>query len=409
MSTVLDKFLRYVKIDTQSDGASESNPSTEKQFDLAKILVAECEAIGLQNVILTEKCHVLAELPANTDKAGIPVIGFNAHMDTSPDYSGKDVKPRLVKYEGGEIVLNEEEGVVLSPKDFPSLKSKVGKTLVVTDGMTLLGADDKAGVAEIMTAMEFLIGHPEIEHGTIKVCFTPDEEIGRGVEHFEYEKFGADFAYTMDGGEVGGIEFENFNACSAFVDVHGRMVHPGSAKDKMIHAANIAMEFHAMLPAQMRAEHTEGYDGFFHLHEFSGNVDAAKMMYIVRDHDREKFEAKKRLMLSAASYLNQKHGNDVVDVTLVDSYFNMREKVEPVMHIVETAKEAMVALGIEPVVEPIRGGTDGARMSFQGLPTPNLFTGGHNYHGRYEYAVVETMELAVQLIVKIVNLYATKA
>ena len=408
MSAVIDKFLRYVKIDTESDASSETNPSTQKQFDLAKMLVAECEEMGLKNVTLTDKCHVLAELPANTDK-DVPVIGFNAHMDTSPDYSGKDVKPRLLTYEGGDIVLNEEEGIVLSPNDFPSLKDKVGKTLIVTDGMTLLGADDKAGVAEIMTAVEYLIQHPEIEHGTVKVCFTPDEEIGRGVEHFEYDLFGADFAYTMDGGQLGGITYENFNACSAFVKVNGLMVHPGSAKDKMVHAANIAMELHAMLPAQMRAEHTEGYEGFFHLHKFSGDVNSADMMYIIRDHDKEKFEQKKKLMMNAVAYMNVKHGENVVELNLVDSYFNMKEKIEPVMHIVDTAKEAMLSLGIEPITEPIRGGTDGARMSFQGLPTPNLFTGGHNYHGRYEYAVVETMELAWQLIVKIVNTYAKRA
>lgn len=408
MSKVVENFLRYVKVDTESDGSSESNPSTEKQFDLAKMLVAECEALGLANVELTEKCHVLAELPANTDK-DVPVIGFNAHMDTSPDFSGKDVKPRLFVYEGGEIVLNEAEEIVMSPKDFPSLDDKIGKTLIVTDGMTLLGADDKAGVAEIMTAMEFLIEHSEIEHGTVKICFTPDEEIGRGVEHFEYKKFGADFAYTMDGGQLGGITYENFNAASAFITVHGRMVHPGAAKNKMIHAVNLAIELHNLLPVQMRPEHTDGYEGFFHLHKFEGGVEQAEMMYIIRDHDADLFAHKKKMMLNAVAFMNQKHGAERVELSLVDSYFNMKEKIEPVMHVVDTAREAMVALGIEPITEPIRGGTDGARMSFRGLPTPNLFTGGHNYHGRFEYAVVETMELAVQLIVKIVNLYAVKS
>lgn len=407
MSSVIDRFLQYVTIDTTSDHGSDSNPSTHKQFDLANLLVEECKQLGLANVYLSGKCHVLAELPANTNK-DIPVIGFNAHMDTSPDYSGTNVKPSIVEYLGGDLVVNEETGITLSPTQFPFMKKMVGKHLIIPDGTTLLGADDKGGIAEIMAAVEYLLNHPEIPHGTVKICFTPDEEIGRGVDHFEYERFGADFAYTIDGGEVGTITYENFNAASAKITLTGRSIHPGTAKGKMLNAARVAMELDAMLPVEQKPEYTENYEGFFHLLDIQGSIPSASLWYIIRDHDMAKFTEKKQLLESAVIYINTKYGAGTAQCNIVDSYFNMKEKIEPVMHIVETAIEAMKELGIEPKIEPIRGGTDGARMSYEGLPTPNLFDGGYNAHGPYEFAVVEEMELAVQTIVKIIERYARK-
>jgi len=408
VSHLIDRFLAYVQIDTTSDFTSPSNPSTKKQFDLANILKQECEQLGLANIVLTDKCHLLAELPANTDKT-IPIIGFNAHMDTSPDFSGTNVDPRIIPYQGGEIVLNEETNVILSPEQFPVMKDMVGLHLIVPDGTTLLGADDKAGIAEIMTAIEYLVEHPEIEHGTIKICFTPDEEIGRGVHHFEYELFGADFAYTLDGGRLGTVTYENFNAAHAEINIRGRSIHPGTAKNQMINALRVAMELEGLLPAAARPEYTEKFEGFFHLTRMEGSVPLAHCEYILRDHDMQKFQQKKELMQKACDFLNLKYGESTVECKITDSYYNMREKIEPVMHIVENAIEAMRCLDIEPRIEPIRGGTDGAQMSYQGLPTPNLFDGSYNGHGPYEFAVVEHMELAVQTILKIIERYTQAA
>ena len=405
MSTVIDNFLRYIQIDTISDHFSETNPSTQKQFDLAKLLVEECNALGLKNVVLTQKCHILAELPGNTDK-DVPVIGFNAHMDTSPDYSGTNVTPSIIEYTGGDLILNKETGITLSPEAFPFMNDMIGQHLIVPDGTTLLGADDKAGVAAIMSAMEYLIDHPEIKHGTVKICFTPDEEIGRGVEHFQYDLFGADFAYTVDGGPIGTITYENFNAASAKINITGKSIHPGTAKGKMVNAGRIAMELDAMLPVEQKPEYTEKYEGFFHLLEIKGSITEASLWYIIRDHNMEKFIAKKQLIQDACNYLNTKYGDELVKCEVKDSYYNMKEKIVPVMHIIDNAIAAMEELGIEPRIEPIRGGTDGARMSYQGLPTPNLFYGGYNAHGPYEFAVVEEMEKTVQVIVKIIERYA---
>lgn len=407
MSSVIKRFLQYVKIDTTSDHNSETNPSTQKQFDLANLLKKECEELGLENILLTDKCHLLAELPGNSTKQ-LPVIGFNAHLDTSPDLSGFNVNPRIISYDGGEVVLNAELGIKLSPSDFPNLKNLEGKTLITTDGTTLLGADDKAGIAEIMAAIEYLVEHPEIEHGTIKICFTPDEEIGRGVLFFDYNTFAADFAYTLDGGQVGSITYENFNAASAVVTIQGRSIHPGDAKNKMINAARVAIELNSLLPVEQKPEYTENHEGFFHLHSINGSVETAEMTYIIRDHDSQKFKHKKDLIQSAADFINQKYDLSLVQVAVKDSYYNMREKIEPVMYIVDIAIEAMQSLNIEPRVVPIRGGTDGAHMSYHGLPTPNLFTGGYNAHGRYEIAVVEEMEQAVQTILKIIELSVVK-
>lgn len=405
---VLERFLRYIAIDTQSDEGSESSPSSAKQFDLAKLLKKELEELGLKNVSLDEHGYVMAELPANTDKK-IPAIGFIAHMDTSPDMSGADIKPQTLKnYDGGDIVINKALGLTLSVKEFPELKMYKGQTLITTDGTTLLGADDKAGIAEIMTALEYLVQHPEMKHGTIKIGFTPDEEVGRGVDHFDVKKFGADFAYTMDGGMVGELEYENFNAAMASITIQGRNIHPGYAKDKMKNAIIIGMELNDLLPVDQRPEFTVGYEGFYHIMKFEGTVEKATVKYIIRDHDRAKFEAKKVFITRAVEFLNQKYGSGVVGLELKDQYFNMREKVEPVFHVVETAKKAMELCGVEPHVVPIRGGTDGSRLSYMGLPCPNIFAGGHNFHGKLEYVVVESMEKAVAVILKIVELYASK-
>lgn len=406
MSKVVERFLSYVAYDTKSDGETGVTPSTPGQMVLAKKLVEELKEIGMSDVTIDENGYVMATLPANTDK-NIPTIGFIAHMDTAPDYSGANVNPQFVEnYDGGDIKLNET--TVLSPKDFPELKDYIGKTLITTDGNSLLGADDKAGIAEIITAMEYLINNPEIKHGTIKVGFTPDEEIGAGADHFDVEKFNADFAYTLDGGGIGEIEYENFNAASAKIVVNGRNVHPGSAKNKMINSQFIGMELNSMLPAEERPEHTEGYEGFYMLNGFSGSVERTEMSYIIRDFFKDSFEAKKANIIKIAEELNKKYGEGTVEITVKDSYYNMKEKVEPVMHVVDTAVEAMKALDIVPKVVPIRGGTDGARLSYMGLPTPNLFAGGHNFHGKFEFVPTESIEKAVELVVKIIDLYTNK-
>ena len=408
MKNMVQRFLKYVTIDTKSDHESESFPSTKSQFDLAKLLVEELKALGLEDAVMDENCYVMATLPSNcnTDKT-IPTIGFIAHMDTSPDMSGKDVKPQMVEnYDGQDIVLNQEKNIILSPTDFPDLKNYVGKTLITTDGTTLLGADNKAGIAEIISALEYLVQNPEVQHGTIKVAFTPDEEVGHGADRFDVEKFGADFAYTIDGGEVGELEYENFNAAGVKILVHGRNIHPGTAKNRMVNSMEIAMELHAMLPENQKPQYTEGYEGFFLLTGIRGDVEETKCGYIIRDHCKNKFEEKKSLIKNAVDFLNGKYGEGTINLTVTDNYFNMKEKIEPVMHIVETARTAMEEVGVTPIIKPIRGGTDGARLSFMGLPCPNIFTGGHNFHGKYEYICVESMYKATEVILKIIELYS---
>ena len=409
MSDVIDRFLRYIKIDTESDVNSETCPSTLKQLDLARLLKKECDELGLSEVSLDENGYVMATLPANTSKT-VPVIGWIAHMDTSPDMSGKDVKAQWVEnYDGGDIVLNKEENIIMSPVDFPELKQYIGQRIITTDGTTLLGADDKAGIAAIMSAVKYLLEHPEIEHGTLKIGFTPDEEIGRGADLFDVKKFGADFAYTVDGGELGELEYENFNAAGAKIIIKGRSVHPGTAKDKMINAINIGMDIAAMLPPQMRPEHTEKYDGFFHLMRFNGSLERTTLEYIIREHDHEKFEWQKGLLEKAVDMANYKYGPGTAELLMSDQYYNMKEKILPVFHIIETAREAMLQLGIDPKIIPVRGGTDGARLSFEGLPCPNLFTGGHNAHGRFEYLPAESLEKSVEVILKVVEIYTSRA
>jgi len=406
MEKLLERFLRYVAIDTMSDENSETCPSTEKQYNLLNLLKKELEEMGMKEVALDENGYVYATLPANTDKK-VPVIGFISHVDTSPDMSGENVKPQIHKdYNGEDIILDKANNIVLTTSLFPELKKLKGHTLITTDGNTLLGADDKAGIAEILTAMDYLINHPEIKHGTIKVAFTPDEEIGRGVDKFNVKKFGAEYAYTMDGGSEGELEYENFNAAKLTVKIQGRNVHPGYAKDKMQNSMLIAMEYNQLLPVNMRPEFTQDYDGFFHLIKMEGTVENSTIVYIVRDHDREKFEAKKVMAKKVGDFLNERYGNDIVKVELVDQYFNMREKVEPVMHIVENAKKAMELAGVKPRVMPIRGGTDGSKLSYMGIPCPNIFAGGMNFHGRYEYVSLNTMQKAVEVIVKISEIYA---
>jgi tripeptide aminopeptidase len=406
MSEVVDRFLKYIKIDTESARASKTYPSTLKQLDLARLLRDELMEIGLQDVGLDEYGYVTATLPANIDKK-VPVVGFLAHMDTSPDMSGKDVKPQFVEnYNGGDIVLNQEKNIILSQQQFPDLKKYLGETLITTDGTTLLGADDKAGVAQIMTAMARLVAHPEIKHGTIKVGFTPDEEVGQGVDYFDVKKFGADFAYTLDGGEVGELQYENFNAAGAVLMVHGSNVHPGKAKNKMLNAILVAMEFNDLLPLFERPEFTDKYEGFNHIFLFNGTVEETRIEYIIRDHDREKFAAQKALMIKAAAFINEKYGSNTVDLTITDQYYNMKEMVEPHPEIMAAAKKAYEALGITPIYEPVRGGTDGSRLSYMGLPTPNLFTGGHYAHGKYEFIPVFALERGVDVIVKIAEVLA---
>ncbi len=399
-SKILDRFLRYVKVDTMSEFGVEKIPSTDKQWVLAKQIVEELKNIGLSDVSLDEHCYIMATLPANTDKK-IPTIGFVAHIDTSPDFIADKVNPQIwANYNGGDLVLNEKENIVLSVKEFPELPQFKGQTLITTDGTTLLGADDKAGVTEIVSAMEYLIEHPEIEHGTIRICFTPDEEVGRGADLFDVAKFGAEWAYTMDGSEVGELEYENFNAAYAKVKIQGKSVHPGYAKGKMINSTYLAAEFIQALPKLEVPEHTEGYEGFYHLNSMEGTVDATELLYIIRDHDREKFEARKQHFIHLVEEFNQQH-QDCITLELKDQYYNMREKVEPVMHIVDIAEQAMKDLDIVPKIKPIRGGTDGSRLSYMGLPCPNIFAGGLNFHGRFEYVPLESIVLATQVIVKI--------
>jgi tripeptide aminopeptidase len=402
-SSVVERFTRYVKIYTQSDHDSTTFPTTARQFDLARLLVDELHDLGLIDVLLDKNGYVYGTLPANTPAAA-PVIGFVAHMDTSPDLSGENVKPQLVEYAGGDIVLNREKGIVLSPQQFPDLEKYVGKTLITTDGTTLLGADDKAGVAEIMAALEYLAAHAEIKHGLIKVCFTPDEEVGYGADRFDVAGFGADFAYTMDGGEIGELQYENFNATAAKINIQGRSVHPGAAKKKMINASLVAIELNNMLPVEKRPENTEGYEGFYHLTHINGDVEVAELKYIIREHDRDTFEAMKANLQAIVDQLNVKYGGKRVSLGMKDTYYNMKEKIEPVMYVIDLARSAMEAVGVKPLVIPIRGGTDGARLSYMGLPCPNIFTGGHNAHGRYEYIPVFAMEKAVEVIVKIVQM-----
>ena len=399
--TIVERFLKYVSFDTQSAEDSETTPSTEKQWALARFLKEELEGIGLTEVEIDEHAYVYATLPANTDKP-LPTVGFIAHMDTSPDCSGKDVKPRIVKdYDGGDIVLDEAAGIVTSPKKFPELLDHVGEDIIVTDGHTLLGADDKAGIAEIVQAMVYLIAHPEIKHGRIRVGFNPDEEIGLGAHRFNVEKFGCDFAYTMDGGELGELEFENFNAASAKVEVTGVSVHPGYAKNKMVNAARVATEYASLMPAAETPERTAEYEGFYHLLGMNGNVEKASLTYIIRDHSRARFEERKEYAAAVGELLNKKYGAGTVKVTLADQYYNMREKVEPVMHIIDTALDAMKDCGIQPRVRAIRGGTDGAQLSFKGLPCPNIFAGGLNFHGPHEFLPIPSLEKASMVVVKI--------
>ncbi|MEA2106138.1 MAG: peptidase T [Bacteroidota bacterium] len=400
---ILNRFLRYIQIDTQSDENSKTYPSTQKQLDLARLLEKELKNLGLAEVELDNYGYVTATLPSNIKK-DIPVIGFFAHMDTAPDISGKDVKPQIFdNYDGKDISINKELNVCLSVKDFPELKNYTGQTIITASGDTLLGADDKAGIAEIMTAIETLINNPEIKHGTIKVAFTPDEEIGKGVDHFDIQKFGADYAYTLDGGPLGELEYENFNAASAKIKIQGRNIHPGYARGRMINAILVAAEMNDMLPLEQRPELTQDYEGFFHIIRFNGTVENAEIQYIIRDHNQQQFEHKKEIIKNIVALTNQKYNEEVATLELKDQYYNMREKVEPVMHIVENAKQAMLDLEITPDVKPIRGGTDGARLSYMGLPCPNLFTGGHNYHGKYEFIPLESMEKAVKVMLKIIE------
>ena len=406
---LVERFLRYVSFDSQSSEETRIAPSTPGQLVFAKYLKSELESLGLEEITLDEHGYLFATLPANTDKE-IPTIGFIAHMDTSPDMSGKDVTPRIVEnYNGSEIVLDAEERVVLSPAQFPELLDHKGEDLIVTNGKTLLGADDKAGIAEIVSAMAYLKEHPEIKHGKIRIGFNPDEEIGEGAHKFDVEKFGCEWAYTMDGGEVGELEFENFNAAAAKIIFKGRNVHPGYARHKMINSIRIANQFISMLPRHETPEHTEGYEGFYHLIGIQGDVEQTTLSYIIRDHDRSRFESRKREMAHLVRKINAEFGEDIAVLELRDQYYNMREKIEPVMHIIDTAFAAMEAVGVKPNVKPIRGGTDGAQLSFKGLPCPNIFAGGLNFHGRYEFVPVQNMEKAMKVIVKIAELVAQKA
>lgn len=405
---LVERFLKYVSFDTQSSEETEVTPSTPGQMVFAKYLKEELESLGLEDITLDEHGYLFATLPANIDKP-VPTIGFIAHMDTSPDMSGKDVSPRIVQnYDGSDIVLCAEENVVLSPSQFPELLDHKGEDLIVTNGKTLLGADDKAGIAEIVSAIVYLKEHPEIKHGKIRIGFNPDEEIGLGAHKFDVEKFGCDWAYTMDGGEIGELEFENFNAASAKITFKGHNVHPGYAKNKMINSIRVANRFCAMLPAHETPEHTEGYEGFYHLISFNGDVEQTTVAYIIRDHDRARFESRKKKIERFVSEINAEYGEGTATFELRDQYYNMREKIEPVMHIIDTAFAAMEAVGVKPNVKPIRGGTDGAQLSFKGLPCPNIFAGGLNFHGRYEFAPIQNMEKAMKVIVKIAELVAIK-
>tara|TARA_B110000967_G_scaffold97144_1_gene99712 strand:+ start:17500 stop:18732 length:1233 start_codon:yes stop_codon:yes gene_type:complete len=408
MQRILDRFLKYVQVDTQSDPNNPAFPSTEKQWDLARILLTELENIGMQEVELDKNCYLMATLPSNVSKE-VPTIGFVAHMDTSPDFSGTDVRPQIHRnYDGKALVLNRAQNVVLSPDYFEDLLLYKGQTLITTDGTTLLGADDKAGITEIVSAMEHLIEHPKIPHGKIRICFTPDEEIGKGAHLFDVNKFGAEWAYTMDGSQIGELEYENFNAASAKIVIKGKSVHPGYAKNKMVNSILIGNEFASKLPPAHVPEKTEGLEGFYHLHSSKGGIEETVLEYIVRDHDFEKFEKRKATLLEIAAHLNKKYGASVVDVELKDQYFNMKEKIEPVMHIVDIAKEAMEQAGVRPLIKAIRGGTDGSQLSFKGLPCPNIFAGGHHFHGKYEYVPLESMVKATEVITNIAHLTAKR-
>lgn len=405
---IQDRFIKYVKIDTESDPNNPKFPSTEKQWNLARLLENELKSIGLSDVTLDENCYVMATLPSNIDYK-VPTIGFISHIDTSPDFTGKNVNPQVIEnYDGKDILLNKEKNIVLSSNYFEDLLQYKGQTIITTDGTTLLGADDKAGITEIVSAMEFLIQNPNIKHGTIKVCFTPDEEVGKGAHLFDVEKFDADWAYTMDGSQIGELEYENFNAAAAKVTIHGKIVHPGYAKGKMINSILIANEFIAALPANEVPEQTSGYEGFFHLHDITGSVEKTVLEYIIRDHDLDVFEKRKYLVQKIAFDMNKKFGKDVIEVEINNQYFNMKEKIAPVMHIVDIAKEVMLDLDLKPLIKPIRGGTDGSQLSFKGLPCPNIFAGGHNFHGKYEYVPVESMVSATKVIVGIAEKVAKK-
>lgn len=412
MQHIIDRFISYVTIDTESDASSNTTPSTEKQWDLANKLVEELKQIGLEDVTIDENAYIMATLPSNVDHE-VPTIGFVSHFDTTPDFTGANIKPQIVKnYDGGDIVLNAAQNIVLSPKYFEDLLQYKGQTIITTDGTTLLGADDKAGITEIVTAMEFLINNPEIKHGKIRIGFTPDEEIGRGAHKFDVAKFGADWAYTMDGSQIGELEYENFNAAGAKITFKGKSVHPGYAKGKMINSMLIANKFISKLPKDEVPERTKGYDGFFHVHHLNGSIEETVLELIIRDHDKKKFEKRKKLIEKITKKINKKFakqfGEDIAVAEIKDQYYNMKEKVEPVMHIVDIAEEAMKQLGITPLIKPIRGGTDGCQLSYMGLPCPNIFAGGHNFHGKYEYVPVESMQKAVEVIVKIAELTALK-
>lgn len=410
MQHIIDRFIGYVTVDTESDPESNTTPSTAKQWDLANKLAEELKHIGLSDVSIDDKSYVMATLPSNLDYE-VPTIGFVSHFDTTPDFTGKDVKPQIIKnYDGGDIVLNAEKNIILSPSYFKDLLQYKGQTLITTDGTTLLGADDKAGITEIMTAMEYLVQHPEIKHGALKVCFTPDEEIGRGADHFDVEKFGADWAYTMDGSQIGELEYENFNAAGVKIRFNGKSVHPGYAKGKMINSMLLANKFINKLPKDETPETTKNYEGFYHVTNIQGSIEDTLVQLIIRDHNRKKFEKRKEYVEEVVAKINKKYkkqfGEDIAILEIKDQYYNMREKVEPVMHIVKLAEQAMKELNIKPLIKPIRGGTDGSRLSFMGLPCPNIFAGGHNFHGKYEYVPVESMQKAIEVIVKIAELNA---
>ncbi len=404
MEKLIERFLRYVKENTQSDTDTGLTPSTPGQYIFSESLAEELKEIGMQDVELDENGYLMATLPSNMEES-VPVVGFIAHVDTSPDFSGRHVKPRIVSsYDGEDIVLNEDEDIILGTKEFPELKKYVGNDLIVTNGKTLLGADDKAGVAEIVTAMEILLQKPEMKHGKIRVCFTPDEEIGAGADYFNVEKFGAEFAYTLDGGEIGELEYENFNAAGAKVTFKGQNVHPGYAKHKMRNSIRIANQFMTMLPRHETPEHTDGYEGFYHLMAFNGDVEKTELQFIIRDFDRSRFEDRKKEMGHLVRKINNEFGEGIASVELKDQYYNMREKIEPVMHIVDIAEQAMKDVGVKPIIRPIRGGTDGSRLSFMGLPTPNIFAGGHNFHGRFEFIPIKSMQKATEVVLRIAEL-----
>ena len=405
---ITKRFLSYVTIDTESDPNNPAFPSTEKQWDLARFLVKELTDIGMNDITLDENCYVMATLPSNLDYE-VPTIGFVSHIDTTPDFTGANVNPQIHhQYDGKEIILNEKENIVLSPSYFQDLLQYKGQTIITTDGSTLLGADDKAGVTEIVSAMEYLINHPEIKHGKIRICFTPDEEVGKGAHKFDVEKFGAEWAYTMDGSQIGELEYENFNAAGAKVTITGKIVHPGYAKGKMINSMTIGSDFVSRLPKNEVPESTEGYDGFFHLHQFEGKVERTLLNFIIRDHDRNLFEDRKQFMIDLVNKMNIELGINAIEIDIRDQYFNMKEKIVPVMHIVDIAEEVMNDIGITPLIKPIRGGTDGSQLSFMGLPCPNIFAGGHNFHGRYEYVPVESMIKATEVIIGISEKIALK-